>query len=92
MSDSSAGKMVNVIKKFDASSKHPNIEKFFISLDSLKFPNAINKIIQKVSKLELEAHDAKLCTTDFFASFKFLISNALLKIILHFLTSINNNV
>lgn len=60
MRDKSAGNIVNVIKKFEASNKHPNIEKFFISFDSLRFPKAINKIIQKVSKLEFDAHDAKL--------------------------------
>lgn len=92
MRERRAGNMVRDIKKFEASNKHPNIEKFLISFDSLKFPKAINKIIQNVSKLELDAHDAKFWTTDFFASFKFLISNALLNIILHFFTSINNNV
>ncbi|RMZ98252.1 hypothetical protein BpHYR1_051122 [Brachionus plicatilis] len=85
MSESRAGNIVNDIKKFDASNKQPNIEKFLISFDSLRFPKAI------MSKLELDAYDAKFCATDFFASFKFLISNALLNIILHFFTSINNN-
>ncbi len=43
------------IKKLDASRRQLNREKFLISLESLKFPRATNKIMKNVSRLDFEA-------------------------------------
>ena len=80
------------MKKLDASKMQLNMEKFLISFESLKLPNATKRMRKTVSKLELVAKCAKLFTMFVLASLKFDISNALFKIILHFFKSIMTNV